>query len=127
MSFRAIAKLGLLLVLIGFFMPVACGNNGFEIAEKMMKVNKTVPGILTYLVFISALIGVIIGVLIIFRKISVGSNIDLAVIIVCIASGLIVYFGSLENNVKLQNGAYVILAGWIVALACQVLSIMKRE
>ena len=128
MSFRAIAKLGLLLVIIGFFMPVACDQNGFQIAKYFMKSDDVMQGIFTYLIFISALIGVIIGALIISRSsISVSPSIDLVVIIVCIASGLIVYFGSLENNVELQNGAYVILAGWIVALACQVLSIMKRE
>ena len=128
MSFRAIAKLGLLLVIIGFFMPVACDQNGFQIANFFMKNDNVMQGIFTYLLFISALIGVIIGVLLISRSsIGVSPSIELVIIIVCIASGLIIYFGSLENNVRLQNGAYVILAGWIVALVCQVLSIIKRE
>jgi len=127
MNFRLISKIGLLLVVIGFFMPVACGRTGFQIAEFMMKNNNTIQGLLTYVLFFSAVIGVVIGALLLTGKASIGSNIDLIVIVVCIASGLIVYFGSLKNNVQLNNGAYVILAGWIVALVSQVLSITKRE
>jgi len=127
MNFRLIAKLGLILVVIGFFMPVACDSNGFQIADFFMKNDNVLQGILTYLIFISAVIGVIIGALLLTGKASIGSNIDLIVIIVSIAAGLIVYFGSMKNNVKLQNGAYVIIVGWAVALVFQVLSIMKRE
>jgi len=129
MNFRLIAKLGLLLVVIGFFMPVACNRTGFQIAEFFMKNDNTFQGILTYLIFASAILGVVLGVLALARvSIGVGSSADLVLIIISIASGLIVYFGTLQKNrIELENGGYVILAGWIVALVFQVLSIMKRE
>jgi len=126
MSFRLIAKLGLLLVIIGFFMPVACNRNGLEIANFMVNNKHVVEGLLTYVLLISAIIGVLIGVSIIMNK-GVSKSLDWLVIIVCIASGLIVYLGSLKNIPKLQTGAYVILIGWIIALGGQLLSSMKNE
>jgi len=137
MSFRVIAKLALLLVVIGFLMPITnIGGNGFKIAETLMSniVNKTFEGLLTYLVFISAVAGVVIGALMLTGRGGVSSTIDWAVIAVCIASGLILYFGIMSNNIisriigtKLNNGAYFILAGWVISVGCQVFSLIKRE
>jgi len=126
MSFRLIAKLGLLLVVIGFFMPVACNMNGLKIADYMMNSNHTFEGLLIYAMLISAIIGVFIGVLLLMNK-RLAGGIDWLMVIVCIASGLIVYLGSLKNGPKLQTGAYLILAGWIIALGGQLLSKMKNE
>jgi len=128
MSFRAIAKFGLVLVIIGFFMPVACGLNGFELANTFMDSNKVFQGLLTYLMFGAAIAGVAIGVLMMLGK-GLGVKIDWIVIITCIASGLIVYLSTAlsGDSVKLQNGAYFILAGWIVSLGLQILSTMKGE
>ena len=133
MSFRTIAKLALLLVVIGFLMPVT-SHNGFKIAEVFMGkiANNTIMGLLTYLVFISAIVGVVIGVLMITGKGGFSSTIDWGVIAVCVISGLIVYFGAMTNNKfglkpNLNNGAYFILAGWIVSAGCQVFSFLKRE
>jgi hypothetical protein len=137
MSFRLIAKLGLLLVIIGFFMPVACNQNGFEIANSLIKNNNNVfAGILLYVLLISAIVGVLIGVSLLMSK-GVAGNIDWIVIIVCIASGLIVYFGSfksgpdflksLKRSSNLESGAYLILIGWIIALGGQLLSKLKNE
>jgi len=52
---------------------------------------------------------------------------DWLVIIVCIASGLIVYFRLLKKGPDLQSGAYLILIGWIIALGGQILSKVKNE
>ena len=131
MSFRAIAKFGLILVIIGFFMPVACDRTGFDIADYYMESRRdgtTLNGLLMYATFVSAVIGVAIGVLLMMRK-GLSPNVDWIVIIVCIASGLVVYFSTAlsDQNIRLQTGAYFILAGWIAALAAQVFSMLKRE
>ena len=128
MSFRVIAKLALILVIIGFFMPVACDRTGLQIADFYMDRDSPINGILMYITFLSAIIGVAIGILLLMRK-RLASNIDWIVIIACIASGLIVYFSTAlsDQNIRLQTGAYLILAGWIVALAAQLYSKMKRE
>ena len=130
MSFRAIAKFGLLLVIIGFFMPVACDRTGFEIADFYMNNDNVLNGLLLYVTFMSAVVGVAIGVLLMIKKKkSLDPKIDWIVIIACIASGLIVYFSTAlsDHNIKLQAGAYIILIGWIGALAAQILSGLKKE
>jgi len=129
MNFRLIGKIGLILVIIGFFMPIACDQNGFKIAEYMVKNDKAnivIDGILLYLVFVSAAIGIIIGVLLLANR-GTSSTVDWITIIVSIASGVIVYVKHLKGGPDLQNGAYVILAGWIVAFVCQLISTMRRE
>ena len=128
MSFRVIAKCALLLVIIGFFMPVACDRTGFQIADFYMNRDNPINGILMYVTFISAVVGLAIGVMLIMGK-RLGSNIDWIVIIVCIISGLTVYFSTAlsDHNIRLQTGAYLILAGWIAALAAQIFSMLKRE
>jgi chromate transport protein ChrA len=126
LSFRTIGKIGLLLVIIGFLMPVACDMTGFELAGYMKDNGKAFEGLLFYLLFISAVIGLIIGVLLLMKK-NIKPVIDWSVIAVCIASGLYLYFTQFKKNVELQNGAYVILAGWIVSLAFQIISKIKKE
>jgi len=128
MSFRAIAKFGLVLVIIGFFMPVACDMDGFKLADRFMDRDNVLQGLLTYLMFGAAVAGVVLGVMLMMGR-GLGVNIDWIVIITCIASGLIVYLSTAlsDNNVKLQNGAYFILAGWIVSLGLQIFSTMKGE
>jgi hypothetical protein len=126
MNFRLIGKIGLLLVVFGFFMPIACDRNGFQIAEYMMKNHKALEGLLLYVLVISAAVGVVIGVLLLLRA-PVKSGVDWTVVIACIASGLIVYFSLSKNKPEFQSGAYLILAGWITALIAQVISKVKNE
>jgi len=126
LSFRIIGKIGLLLVIFGFFMPVACELNGFQVANFMTKNSAVMSGLLLYLLILAAVAGVVIGVLLLMKK-DVNPIVDWIVIIVCIASGLIVYFTQLKNEVKLQYGAYVILVGWIVALVAQIISTRNGE
>ena len=132
LNFRILAKLALLLVVIGFFMPIACKQNGFEIAKYAMDHDKVLEGLLSYLLFVSAVAGLVIGILLLMKN-RLNSNIDWIVIVVCIASGLIPYCIQSNNKVfkvefsDLQNGAYLILIGWIAALAFQVFSKLKKE
>jgi hypothetical protein len=107
-------------------MPIACDQNGFEIADYMMKGDKTFDGLLLYLLFASAIAGVILGVLLLMKN-KLNPNIDWIVIIVCIASGVIAYVRLLQDGPDLQSGAFMILTGWIIALAFQVISQVKKE
>ena len=125
LNFRTIGKIGFFLVMIGFFMPVACDQNGFQIANYFMENEEVFSGLLLYLLILSAFAGIAIGVILLMKK-SLKVQFDWIIIAVCIASGLIVYFTQLENA-ELQNGAYVILTGWIVALGCQIISTIKKE
>ena len=124
LNYRFIAKAGLLLVVLGFFMPVACGMNGFENASEMMTGGDALSGLLLYIMFFSAIAGAIIGFMLLSNK-TVDSKYDWVAISVCIASGLIVYFSQGGTDIPLETGAYVILIGWIIALGAQILA--KRK
>lgn len=124
LNFRIIAKLGLLMVVIGFFMPVSCNMNGFEVADFMMQNDMAGNGLLMYLLILSAFTGVLVGILLIAGK-KVRGGIDWAAIIACIASGLIVNFSG--DWPELQSGAYMILTGWIIALGAQIIFALKGK
>jgi len=123
-NFTIVRTVGFALVVIGFFMPVdgvLISRTGFDLANWLMDDN-IVMGLLSYAVFVAALIGLVIGVLmLVSRKAKISANTGWIVLLVCIASGLIVFFAGL-NNPSLQNGGILILIGWIAALVGQVLS-----
>jgi len=121
MDFRIFAKLALFLVIIGFCMPIACDMNGFQIAEFSMKNNDTFNAVMFYLLFFSAAAGVIIGVLLLLKK-KLPIFCDWVIIILCVLSGLLVYFRLFnESGVKLQSGAVFIILGWIITILCQLI------
>ena len=127
LNFRVIGKIALLLVVIGFFMPVACDQNGFQLAKTFSDYDSTISSVFLYVLFISALAGCIIGALLLMKK-NIKPGVDWVCLLICIGSGLFVYFNSLRNNeVELQQGAYVILIGWIIALIAQIVSKTKNE
>jgi len=127
-SFRTFGKIGLLLVVIGFFMPIACNNNGFEIAKSLNKMDETVSAILLYVLFAAAVAGVLVGVLLLLKN-KVKVYVDWVCLLACIGSGLALYLPRLDDKLKpdLQTGAYLILVGWIIALAAQIISKLNKE
>jgi nitrate reductase gamma subunit len=134
LNYRLIAKIGLLLVLIGFFMPVACKQTAFEVAQNAVKHdNSMLKGLLLYLMALSAAAGVLVGVLLLLKIGKVKVNVDWIIIIVCIASGLIALFiqldqlGRFKKHLEPQAGAFMILIGWIIAVCGQFMSKAKRE
>ena len=107
---QIIAKIGFLLVVIGFFMPITCSLNGFEIAGEISDLGGNDEAvILLYILFGSALLG---GIFLFLNRHSLVT--DWIIFIVCFGSGLITY--SLVNKMagKLQGGGYLIIIGWIV-------------
>jgi len=122
LNFRVLGKMALLLVVIGFLMPVACNRDGFEIARALNNANRTFDAILMYLLFFSAIAGAAVGVLLLLRK-KIKPIFDWVFLLSCIGSGLFVYFNVLRSEqINLQHGAYFILAGWIIALITQIVS-----
>jgi len=122
LNFRIIAKAGLLLVVFGFFMPVACSMNGFELARSMDSFGKTSIAIGLYVVFFAALAGCVIGALLLANR-NVSSTLDWICVLASIGGGLffIVPSSGNGNSVSFQSGAYVILVGWIIAVVGQLL------
>ncbi|MCL2443714.1 MAG: hypothetical protein FWD13_09685 [Treponema sp.] len=125
LSFRILAKIALILVVIGFFMPISCNLNGFQIAKAYMEGNKVIVGLLFYIVFISALAGIALGVLLFLNKISLNPLIDLIVVGVC--TGTILILLITQKNHGLQIGAIFAILGGLGALALQIVSKVKNE
>jgi len=127
LNFRIIGKFMFLLVIIGFFMPIACDQNGFQLARTLKDADSTVDAIFLYLLFFSAVAGFLIGLLLLMKN-GVKPVFDWLFLLVCIGSGLFVYFNSLRSNeIDLQQGAYIILVGWIVVFIFQIVSTTKKE
>jgi drug/metabolite transporter (DMT)-like permease len=118
-----VAKFCFLLVIIGFFMPICCDQNGFELANS--EYTKSSLTISLYALFISAIAGIIIGVLLLMKK-NIPVVIDWIVILICVLCGLIPFFINI-NEYKFQTGLYVILAGYVLILITQIVSLIKKE
>lgn len=107
LNMRIVSKLGLLLAIIGFFMPVACDKNAFQLIEYADKTS----GAFIVILFILAFIGLIIGLFLLMKN-NVPIGIDWIIILacVCIGIGLLIKY-----NLEFQYGAYVIITGFCIS------------
>jgi len=127
MNFRTIAKFCLLLVIIGFFMPMGCKMNAFHLASNDMLDSLGIFAMSA--AFISAIIGVLIGVLLI-QKIKVPIAVDWLITLLCFICIIAPFYNIGYNQGYgryFQSGVYVILIGSIAALFFQIVSAVKGE
>jgi len=113
LNFRVLAKAGFLLVFLGFFMPMSCNLNGFQIAEVMSGFSS----ILMYLMFLAAVAGIVVGILLLLNKEILPVIAEWIILGVCVGSGIILYLSTLGKGITYQIGSFVVLLGWIVAIA----------
>ena len=107
LNMRIVGKCGFLLAVMGFFMPVACDKNAFQLIEYVDKTS----GTLIIILFILAIIGCIIGVLLLMKK-----NVSIAVDWVIVLASIGIGIGLLsKNELELQYGAYVMITGFSIA------------
>jgi hypothetical protein len=106
-------------------MPITCDKNGFQLAHSdFVKPELTFA---LYLLFISAIAGLLIGLLLILKK-KVPILVDWLVIPVCMGCGIIPLFVDNNiNNYDFQPGLFVILTGYGVILLAQIISLIKKE
>lgn len=110
------SKISLLLVCLGFFMPVSCDMNGVDLARMFNQMQSPGFAILIWLVLITAIISIIFTLThtkdlekesVIVDWILLGGSI----------SGDLFSLGRMSREYfNLQVGAYVIIAGWILSL-----------
>jgi hypothetical protein len=127
LSFRTIAKFLFLLVFIGFFMPMCCDQNGFQLAGSGMIRSEAIFAI--YAIFVSSIIGLIIGVLLLLKK-PVPIIIDWIVTGFCFLCTVIAFYiaGIVDGNIDyFQSGVYVVLVGAILVMIAQIVSAVKKE
>ena len=120
LSYRTIAKGFFLLVILGFFMPMGCNMNGFQLVNN----NMLIPiGVFTvYTIFISAIVGLLIGFLLLINK-GVPVIIDWLITVSCFICVMFFYI----SFVQVQCGTYLILAGSVFNLIFQIISAVKKE
>ena len=131
-TLRIIGRIGMLIVFIGFFMPISCNLNGFQIAEYSTSMGGMNPlSIGLYGIFIFSCIGTILLLpLVMKKKISMGW--DWFTLLGVIISAVVVFIRMDGGNTgfgtnMFQSGAYVILAGMIVSLLFTLISSSKRD
>ena len=127
MSFRVIGKFFFLLVVIGFFMPMACDMNGFQLAANDMLLPIGVFAV--YAGFILAIVGLLVGLLLALKK-QVPVIVDWLITLSCFACvfGLFFYAGVIQEYIDyFQSGAYMILIGSSITLIAQIISASRKE
>jgi len=133
-TFRIISKVALLLVIFGFFMPVACGRTGFELTKTMGDLGAegstfSIASFLLILMFVSAIVGMVL--LLVKRSTLL---LDWIVLLTGLGSGGMAYLmvrgkGAIVRSVmegSLDVGTYFIIAGWTIsAVALTVASLLN--
>jgi hypothetical protein len=116
---RIFSKLGLIVVILGFFMPVSCNLNGFQLAQ-YVSASDSFTGFALYAILLFSCLGAVL-LLLLVRKIQFSVNWDWFAVIGVITAAINVFiklnggrtaFG--EN--MFQSGVYVMLVGMIAAL-----------
>ena len=124
--FRILSKVALLLVVFGFFMPVACNQNGFQMADMGFKMGQRgspakISAIFLYILFFSALISIGFTIYTYAMKKKIKTILDVPCLLVSICAGIIAYLVFDKNDIKilkvLSSGGYSIIIGWISSMA----------
>ncbi len=124
-TFKLLSKIALLLVVFGFFQPVACDQQGFELAESLMEmgeVNYTVSAIGLYIAFFAAAISILVTLFLLIARKDICSpktnKIDFALLFASIVGGLVTFFFVISEFEFdfINHGFYIIIAGWVLSL-----------
>ena len=123
-KFRILSKIGLIFVFIGFFMPISCNLNGFQIAKTLETLGG--PNLLSislYIIFIFSCIGLFLLILLLM-KINFNIKYDWIITFTIIAAFVFFAFVHIKDQAEsifslffqFQSGAYIIFSGIIIAL-----------
>lgn len=108
------SKFALLLVIIGFFMPISCNANGFITGKFFINSKAFWSGILVYMVFITTVISFLITVFHNDRTDGETLTTDWILLGLSIGSGVFVAYSN-KAIAQFQFGAYLIILGWILS------------
>ena len=132
---RTISKIGFLLVIFGFFMPWGSFSgfaallgrvNGLELASLLMKYDNDLLGMLIYFWFASALIGIVIGILLMMKK-EVPIIVDVAIMFICFFGSLFFLLETYQKpQVVIHSGAQLVFVGAAFAYIVQFISCIKE-
>ena len=122
------SKISLLLVCLGFFMPVSCDMNGVDLARMFNQMQSPGYAILIWLVLITAIISIIFTLTHTKDLEKESVIVDWILLGGSISGGLFSLGRMSREYFNLQVGAYVIIAGWILSLFFLIIACgSKRE
>ena len=110
------SKISLLLVCLGYFMPVSCDMNGVDLARMFNQMQSPGYAILIWLVLITAIISIIFTLTHTKDLEKESVIVDWILLGGSISGGLFSLGRMSREYFNLQVGAYVIIAGWILSL-----------
>ena len=130
-----LSKAFLLLVIIGFFMPVSCGLNGFQLAEAASNVDETGLSILMYIVFWAAFLALALGGYVLYKiyskkitKFTVSAWKEFILLGAGILSSFIIVCEMFSKKLmEPQSGAWFIGIGYIGSLVSMILAILSAD
>lgn len=112
------SKISLLLVVIGFFMPVSCNCNGFQLVRGAYRFRWFAYALLMALVFVAAVVSICITLCRNDKSNAESLLADWLLLIVSISGGLFSIGRANKEYFELQVGAWFIIIGWILFLIC---------
>ncbi len=121
------SKISLLLVCIGFFMPVSCDLNGVNLAKMFNKMQSPVYAILIWIVLIAAILSIVISLFYIKNLKKEPLIADWILLSGSIFGGLFSLGRMNREYFNLQAGAYVIIVGWILSLIFLILASCSKQ
>ena len=110
------SKISLLLVCLGFFMPVSCDMNGVDLARMFNQMQSPGYAILIWLVLITAIISIIFTLTHTKDLEKESVIVDWILLGGSVSEGLFSLGRMSREYFNLQAEAYVIIAGWILSL-----------
>ena len=116
------SKISLLLVCLGFFMPVSCDMNGVDLARMFNQMQSPGYAILIWLVLITAIISIIFTLTHTKDLEKESVIVDWILLGGSIFGGLFSLGRMSREYFNLQVGAYVIIAGWILSLIFSIIA-----
>ena len=133
---KVLSKIALLLVVCGFFQPVACRDNGFELANNFLNFNEnfkfTIAAIGLYAIFVTALLSIVYTLVLLLTKKDLCSpsvnKTDFVFLLSGVVGGIITVLTVIDefNADVLNEGSYLILTGWIASFVLLLLSNCKQ-
>jgi hypothetical protein len=136
-TLRVIGKVAILLVVMGFFMPITSipllgGMNGFDLAEYASNIGNiegaestTLITTLLYVSFIFALVGAFLFILLLMKK-RIHVIFDLLSIMVSGISWFFAY-SDIKDYVRLQIGGQFIFVGLIASFLISLIVLAKKD
>ena len=129
------SKVALLLVVIGFFQPIACNQNGVNLANACWEFGNYTKALLIWAIFLAAFISVCITAYNIYWAYKEKKEVEdsLALNWFLVGGGIISIFiaqsGSSNEygSIRWESGAYFILIGYVLSVVLLIADRLKNE